>query len=438
MGLFSRNKNNNSAETTNVAKVEDSFRLKISGRIDTFDYDRTTPYTPIHQNGYFEFKEDGLFVKYGDEDHFFSYKNITTNKGLETINDNTQYAVVYKCENKSNVNSVVMLLIDRKKPKVYGGYRKVFELTASGNQYKQDVIDKKMAYVTKKTEENILEEVALWNKNESLKKEFITQCKNIINDYKRADKATDPNAVQKGNVVFTYDNNKIMITEKIGFLEAQELEYMLLKNNITERNVIVKGIPTNRDLDSYYLVSPGIFSKFQYNYSDLRRLLLEPKKMMIEVDKVIYYEEKGQVFDKQIVTSSGGGVNVAGAIVGDMLFGTAGAILGGRRPTRINTSYVKQDERYIELYYYTEEGEIAMLPLPHGLYGTFKQYIPNKDYKIVSLNTPGSLATPKQEQLPDNSSSALDKIKELKQMLEMELITQDEFDKKKQEILSNM
>lgn len=133
------------------------------------------------------------------------------------------------------------------------------------------------------------------------------------------------------------------------------------------------------------------------------------------------------------MTSSGGGVNVGAAILGGLVAGTAGAILAGREATTVNTHYIKQGERYMELYYYDDNNNTAMMVLPYEVYTILKNNYSDKDYDVVKIQGSKTEA-PKAEKSVDT----IDKIAELKKLLDLGAITNEEYESKKTELLSRL
>ena len=73
----------------------------------------------------------------------------------------------------------------------------------------------------------------------------------------------------------------------------------------------------------------------------------------IGVDEIVYYKSGGSIRYEQMISGSGGGENsYSGAIVGGLLFGSAGAIIGSRAKetkTEISSTTVTHDTRVLIL-----------------------------------------------------------------------------------------
>ena len=158
------------------------------------------------------------------------------------------------------------------------------------------------------------------------------------------------------------------------------------------------------------------------------------KVTKIKIDDIEHFQEEGEVYREQVISGGGSGkINVGGAIVGDIIAGPAGMIIGGQRKVNeIKSETVTHDTRKVVLTYFINKkskyrGKIVFNK-------NIKQFlldnIPEKEYSIVELNK-------KKELIKDNSKNinTKDKIKELNEMLEEKLITKEEFEKKKKELL---
>lgn len=155
----------------------------------------------------------------------------------------------------------------------------------------------------------------------------------------------------------------------------------------------------------------------------------------IHADKIIFFQEKGDIQYSTSVTGgggSGGGVNASGAFIGGLLFGDVGAILGSRAGTELHINPIQSqtqehDNRYVVLRYKGTSGNIIEEKFAYHYYDkVFMKLIPEKEYSHVNIQ---------REQKPQNTEEPLMKIKQLKELLDMGAITQEEFDAKKKQFL---
>lgn len=154
-------------------------------------------------------------------------------------------------------------------------------------------------------------------------------------------------------------------------------------------------------------------------------------------DKIVYYKQNGDV--KYTTSVSGGGgessVNVAGAVIGDMLLGTTGGIIGsqigaGMKIDAISSEVNKHDDRWVTLKYEDENGNLKELNYNHSVLSIFDELIPEKQYDFVNLKK-----MPEIQEKKMSSTSVADEIRSYKSLLDEGIITQEEFDAKKKQLL---
>ncbi|MGE5456559.1 MAG: EF-Tu/IF-2/RF-3 family GTPase [Ignavibacteriales bacterium] len=117
-------------------------------------------------------------------------------------------------------------------------------------------------------------------------------------------------------------------------------------------------------------------------------------------------------------SSVGGGMDIGGALLGGLLFGTAGAILGGAEKQEIINKINDTREIQINL-----KNKKMIIIKGFDLYEELLCFIPKKELcKDKEINT----------------KSSKESFKELKEMLDEGFITKDEYDKKKKELLDKI
>ena len=158
--------------------------------------------------------------------------------------------------------------------------------------------------------------------------------------------------------------------------------------------------------------------------------------LQIELDNIEFFRPTGEIYREHVISGGGSGkINVAGAIVGDLIAGPAGMILGGApRVNEVKSELVTHDTRKIELSYFLDSTHKTRRSLFFGLdvFQYFSDNIPEKEYTVVD--------TKKKKNLINDGNSSLnikDKIKELNEMLKDGLITQEEYDQKKAKLLDD-
>ena len=137
--------------------------------------------------------------------------------------------------------------------------------------------------------------------------------------------------------------------------------------------------------------------------------------------------------------ASGGGANLGGAIAGGILFGGVGAIIGSRMHTEIKidpikTEVIKKDSRKAYLLFKDESGDLVQQSFSYEYYNFFMKHFPHKEFSKVQGNM--DTTTPAVEEKKANpASSNIEEIKKYKELLDMGIITQAEFDAKKKQLL---
>lgn len=151
----------------------------------------------------------------------------------------------------------------------------------------------------------------------------------------------------------------------------------------------------------------------------------------IQLENIDYFKEEGTV--QYVSDVSGGGVNIKGAVAGAVLAGDAAAIIGSRVGTETKTTINTIDKRHIILVY-RENNSVKSMDIkssdPEKTMNALRALIPQKEYTVVSLNKQESA----EKAMPAQLSSA-DELKKFKGLLDEGIITQEEFDAKKKQLL---
>jgi len=199
-----------------------------------------------------------------------------------------------------------------------------------------------------------------------------------------------------------------------------------------ESNRIIQGIRSGQ-------IVPGTY----YDAEGRKSSELIPYKLTkIPVENIIYFSKDGTLEHVSVVSgggASGGGANLGGAIAGGILFGGVGAIIGSNMHTEIKidpikTEIIKKDSRKTYLLYKDENGDLVQQSFDYEYYNFFMKHFPHKEFSKVQGHVDAS--TPDVEEKKANpTSSNIEEIKKYKELLDMGIITQAEFDVKKKELL---
>ena len=199
-----------------------------------------------------------------------------------------------------------------------------------------------------------------------------------------------------------------------------------------ESNQIIQGIRSGK-------IVPGRYWEEGVGKSSE---LIPYKLTKIPVENIIYFSKDGTLEHVSVVSgggASGGGANLGGAIAGGILFGGVGAIIGSRMHTEIKidpikTEIIKKDSRKAYLLFKDENGDLVQQSFSYEYYNFFMKHFPHKEFSKVQGNM--DTTTPAVEEKKANpASSNIEEIKKYKELLDMGIITQAEFDLKKKELL---
>lgn len=171
--------------------------------------------------------------------------------------------------------------------------------------------------------------------------------------------------------------------------------------------------------------------------------VLAPSQIInrIPIQNIEYYLEKGDISFSTSVSGGGGGkANIKGAVVGGLLFGTAGALVGSHtgkdaRIQSVSSEAVEHDMRYVVLRYRDANNKIVDEEWDYACYAAFSELIPEKEYSYVQLHSANQQPAPKANQAPGEGSIPFDELVKLKQLLDMGVITQEDFEATKKKLL---
>lgn len=168
---------------------------------------------------------------------------------------------------------------------------------------------------------------------------------------------------------------------------------------------------------------------------------------IIAVKDIEYYKVEG--ISQYVSDVTGGGANIAGAVYGGILAGGAGAVVGSKVGTEVKTEITKKDGRKLFLCYYADgvlKSEEIISDNIDCVYSLLRKWIPTKDYSYVISQRNSAPVNSTQQALPNNEKKQIEEttisgkhsyaeLKELKELLDLGIITQEEFDRKKREML---
>ena len=157
---------------------------------------------------------------------------------------------------------------------------------------------------------------------------------------------------------------------------------------------------------------------------------------VIPLENIVSYQLVGNI-EHTTVTNGGGPTvpNIKGAVYGGLLFGAAGALIGaqtGAFTNPIKSEVVEHDSRRTMLTLKNAEGQVEIRELPYYYSEVFMKVIPEKEFNYLQA-TKNAETTIHTQSAP--AINMVEEMKQLKELFDLNLITQEEFDSKRQQIL---
>ncbi len=145
----------------------------------------------------------------------------------------------------------------------------------------------------------------------------------------------------------------------------------------------------------------------------------------IEHNEMQYFKLSGQERSETKVQSADNGINIKGAVVGGVLAGDAGAVIGSQHNRgQIYSNTVHFDERFVELFY-KKDNNTYKLKLSVTAYPLLEKWFPDKEYEFVLS----------QQQQGNVNTDRFEEVKKYKELLDNGIISNEEFETKKKELL---
>jgi len=195
-------------------------------------------------------------------------------------------------------------------------------------------------------------------------------------------------------------------------------------------------------LNLSHLSYEKVFEEFNSIPSDFDGWLNETINSIgfIDLNNLIYWRVVGDKSEWVDVSGGGskGGISFGGALIGDLIAGQAGMILGGIKNLEvesIKSTRKVEDNRKIAFYFY-ENNVLKDIYFSLEDETSFRLLLPHKEYGSQMLNQKSSLHS------KDTTSSSInqfeEKILKLQDLFSKNLISKEEFEKKKAEIISSI
>ena len=175
-------------------------------------------------------------------------------------------------------------------------------------------------------------------------------------------------------------------------------------------------------------ISPLVMSAVKV-FAEMKKNKCEVSAQSIELDSIKYYKLEGA--EHYISNVTGGGVNLQGAVAGAIIAGDAGAIIGSHLGTDTKTNIERRDNRKITIFYECD-GVLETFVVETNDFdetlSAFRKLIPTKEESIVQMESQKSATQ-------TAAISSADELKKFKDLLDSGIISQEEFDAKKKQLL---
>ena len=230
----------------------------------------------------------------------------------------------------------------------------------------------------------------------------------------------------EGRIELEWENDRHAFFDKILDHNNPNLDVEAVSNEI------IQGI-RSKNITPHNWLEEGFHSNEKIPY----------KLIKIPLDNIIYFSKDGTLEHVSVVSGgggSGGGVNLGGAIAGGLLFGGVGAIIGSQVDTEIKidpikTEIKKEDTRRAFLLYKDDSGSLIQQSFSHEYYDFFMKHFPHKEFSKVQFENLQTSNPTTEAPKTTSETSNIENIKKYKELLDMGIITQEEFDAKKKQLL---
>ena len=149
---------------------------------------------------------------------------------------------------------------------------------------------------------------------------------------------------------------------------------------------------------------------------------------------IVYYRCVGdEHYYTQVSGGGGGGSSLTGAVIGGALAGSAGAVIGSRKGTNPIQTTVRHINNKQTMLRVNLDGSLLTLSFADDrLYQKLLSWIPEKDFIFVSAANSSVCENDETE------GDAESRLRQLKTMFDEALITEEEYNEKRKDILSEL
>lgn len=216
------------------------------------------------------------------------------------------------------------------------------------------------------------------------------------------------------------------------------------KNYLNEKNKV--SIPVSAKNVKFKNGHVGITRGNNYIWIENNTLCLFPaeyipssendriKLFMISLDRIEYYNTRGEVVhENRISGGGGGGSSITGAIVGGVVAGGAGAIIGSRKKNEpVKSEFIKHDNRETFLNYFDDDNQKRSMLFEYKDVDVLNELMPSKAFEVVNMQK-----NVRAENI-ESTESVISQIEKIAQLRNDGFLTDDEFQEKKKLLLNKI
>lgn len=214
--------------------------------------------------------------------------------------------------------------------------------------------------------------------------------------------------------------------------DSSEYDALIEAGNLTSKyNEVLSYIERSKGSIATYPEKDRIISYISQVlplYTKLKQTGCKSQAIKVALDDFLYYKIEGSV--QHLSNISGGGVNMQGAVAGAIIGGGAAAIIGSQVGTQTTTEVITRDDRRITLFI-NENNRLETLTINSKnidkTINAFRELIPNKEESVVQIESSKNAKIA--------AVSSADELKKFKELLDCGIISQEEFDAKKKQLL---
>lgn len=240
------------------------------------------------------------------------------------------------------------------------------------------------------------------------------------------------------------NENAIKSAKEYAFYKTKYDEIMM-EAKVPDNAQIIKVKNKNEQLNikrgEYYIWvkdnSLLLFRLFESgNYPDEYEKFFSLKVMPIK--DIEYYSTRGEIYrENRISGGGGGGSSLKGAVIGGAIAGDVGAVIGSRKKTEeIKSELITHDTRETFINFYDTSGIKRSIFFDFSEYQKLKEIIPQKDFPIVEALRQKDIIL--KSSTANSTIKVTEQIRDLSQLRDDGIITTEEFEMKKKELLSQI